>query len=202
MKPVTIKMVVKVMLLFVLAMNSGILLAQIKVDKSKEIKPDLVLKKADIAYHYFKFSIAADYYETYLRNPSNLHKEVLQRLADCYWQMRKYDKALRVYEFLYPNRILGSSQKEQLRIAEIYARYGQYQHASKWLKGVEGYSKKANVYNDKEALNAMKKDSLKWKLGFLSINSSYREYSPCIVNNTLFFSSNKPFGIKSRSFGW
>ncbi len=202
MKLCNVNMLIKTLLVFMLLMNSCFFSAQINVDKSNRIKPDIVLKKADIAYQYFKFSIAADYYETYLRNPSNHHKEVLQKLADCYFQMRKYDRALLIYKFLYPNRIEGSTQKEQFRIGEIYARYGQYQLASKWLKGIEGYSLKANVYDDKQALNAMKKDSLKWKLGFLNINTSYREYSPFIINNTLFFSSNKPLSIKTKAFGW
>ena len=197
-----IQKVVRLSLIFILSMNTGLLCAQIHDAKLNGIKPDIILHKAETAYHDYKFSIAAGYYETYLKDPSNLYKEVLLKLADCYWQMRKYDQALPVYEILYPGGIQGSSQKDQLRIAELYARKGKYAQASKWLKGVDGYASKTTAYSEKETLKAMKKDSLNWKLGFLNINTSYREYSPFLINNMLFFSSNKPLSIKTKAFGW
>ena len=130
-------------------LTSGILNAQINTNKKAPIKYSILLKKADIAYQDSKFAIAADYYETYLQNPVNSHNIVLSKLADCYWQMREYDKALRIYKLISPNGNQGASQQYKHRIAELYARNGQYQQASEWLKGVAGYQLKAQVYNEK-----------------------------------------------------
>jgi len=52
------------------------------------------------------------------------------------------------------------------------------------------------------SINALKKKSLNWKLDYLNVNTSYREFSPTIANNTLFFSSNKPLSSKAEAYGW
>ena len=183
-------------------LTTGILNAQINTNKKAPIKYSILLKKADIAYQDSKFAIAADYYETYLQNPVNSRNIVLSKLADCYWQMREYDNARRIYTLISPNGNQGASQQDQHRIAELYARNGQYQQASEWLKGVAGYKLKADAYNEKKTLNKMKKDSLNWKLGFLNVNTAYREFSPFLSNNILFFSSNKPLLTKKKAYGW
>jgi len=202
MKLSLINKIILALLLCLLLTNSDILNARINPVKKKNVKQDIALIKGDIAYKNFNFSVAADYYESSLQYSSITQNKVLAKLADCYWQMRAYGHALRVYLLLYPSGSTGSSQEEQHRIAELFARYGQYAQASVWLKGVSGYNLKAQVYNEMNSLNAMKKDSLNWKLGFLNFNTSYREFSPYVANNSLFFSSNKPLTISSKAFGW
>ena len=199
--PVLIKIILA-MLLCLLPINSEMLKAQLNSRSRSDVKHNLTLKKAEIAYQNFDFSIAAGYYEDFMKNHSDVQPEVLTKLADCYWQMRASGKALRVYNLLYPTADFVATKQDKLRIAELYARIGQYKNASKWLSGVEGYSLKAKSYNEKESLVAMKKDSLNWKLSFLNINTSYREFSPHVANNTLFFSSNKQFKTPTKAFGW
>jgi len=191
-----------VLVICLLIINNNILDAKVNSYKTNKIKYKVLLIKADIAYQDSKFAIAADYYEIYLQKLANSQNDVFPKLANCYWQMREYDNAMRVYKLIYPKGNQGASQLDQLRIAELFARYGQYQQASEWLKGVAGYQLKADVYNEKETVNKMKKDSLNWKLGFLNVNTVYREFSPFLANNTLFFSSNKPLLTKKKAYGW
>jgi len=188
--------------LVICMLTSGIVNAQTNTNEKTQIKQSALLTKADIAYQDAKFAIAADYYETYIQNPVNSQNIVLSKLADCYWQMREYDKAFRIYKLIYPNGTQSASDQDRKRIAELYARNGEYKLASEWLKGIAGYQLKAEVYNEKETLNKMKKDSLNWKLGFLNVNTAYRDFSPFVSNNTLFFSSNKPLLTKKKAFGW
>jgi len=189
-------------LICLLTMSQGIFYAQIKTNNKVQIKNSLILTKANIAYEDAKYLIAADYFENILNNQKNSNLELLLKLADCYWQMRDHVNALRVYMLIDNVENLFVSQPVRLRIAEIYARNGQYAQAADWLKNVAGYRIKADVYNDKELINAMKKDSLQWRLGFLNFNTAYRDFSPFIANNTLFFSSNKPLPAKKKAYGW
>jgi len=189
-------------LICLLTLSQGILHAQLETNKNRQKKYNQILSKADIAYQDSKFAVAADYYENYLKNPMNSNQEVQIMLADCYWQMRDYLNAMRVYKLLYSEVNQVTNQDVILRIAELYARNRQYSQAADWLKTVSGYRMKANVYNEKESINTMKKDSLDWKLGFLNINTSFRDFSPFLANNTLFFSSNKPLPTKKKAYGW
>ena len=192
----------KILVFLICIVSTTILNAGTPTNKKTPTRTVTILTKADLAYQTAKFAVAVGYYETYLQNHSTYQPELLSKIADCYWQMREYDNAFRVYKTLYP--ITNKTQNQQIkhRIAELYARNGQYQQASEWLKEVTGYQLKAKLYNDKKALNKLKKDSLDWRIVFLNINTQYREFSPFITNNSLFFSSNKPLVHKSNAFGW
>lgn len=187
-----------IFLIYILTLSQGILCTNKKVQP----KYNKTLILADIAYEDSKYSIAAEYFETYLKVPANSAKEILLKLADCYWQMRKYDNALQVYNLIYIEMNQLASEQDKLRIAELYARNGEYKKAAEWLNGVQGYQMKTNIYNSLDSINALKKDSLNWKLDYLNVNTSYREFSPTIANNTLFFSSNKPLSTKAKANGW
>jgi len=202
MKQPLIKHIVFLILISLMAIHSATIYAQYNSANSGAVKPDVLLRKGDYAYKDFKFTVAANYYEAYLEKSIQSQSDVLAKLADCYWQMRDYKKALTVYEVLYPDQYQGATQNERLRIGELYARNGHYKKAAIWLGNIVGYTQKAMVYNDTVVINEMKADSSDWKLGFLNINTSYREFSPFCYNNTLFFSSNKPLSTKSKAFGW
>lgn len=201
MKLSNIKHLIFLILALVFASNMQLLQAQ-----SNEYRQKLnaILKKADIAYNDYKFSIAADYYDSYLYEATYNTELPLRKLADCYWQMRAYREALRTYNVLYQtdNAIVGAGQTEQYRIAELYARFGQYEKASKWLALVDGYQSKAAIYKSYAKMDLMKEDSLSWKVSFLNINTNYREFSPFLSGNMLFFSSNKLLLFSEKTFAW
>ncbi|HET7733389.1 MAG TPA: OmpA family protein [Paludibacter sp.] len=201
MKPSIVKHLIILILALVVAMNMQPLQAQ--SDEYRR-KLNAKLKKADVAYQDYKFSIAADYYDSYLFEATYNTEVPLRKLADCYWQMRVYSEALRVYNILYPTdeAIAGASQNERYRIAELYARFGQYDKATKWLAWVNGYQSKAAAYKSFEKLDLMKEDSLNWEINFLNINTSYREFSPFLLGNTLFFTSNKLLPFSEVTFDW
>jgi|GEM_PF-208967 len=160
-----------------------------------------ILKKADSDYNNQNYSLAAVYYEIYLTHDET-STLVLTRLADCYWRMREYDDALRIYLLLFPAGGEKATRQQQLRIGELYARFGKYELASQWLKKVNGYERKAETYNDKLKLDGMRKDSINWKLGFLDINTPHREFAPFLADSILFFSSNRPLNKKNKISGW
>jgi len=199
MKKMIIKQLPITLALCALMLSSGLLYAQTKVD---QLNSAVLLKKANIAYRDLKFAVAADYYETCLQNMQGSQDSVVAKLADCYLQMREYDRALREYKKIYNGGTVGETQQQRLRIAELFARKGEYRQAADLLINVDGYKNKAQAYSQPIMLDAMKKDSLNWNLSFLNLNTPNREFSPCLIGNTLLFSSNKSLPTKKDAFGW
>ncbi|MDR3651389.1 MAG: OmpA family protein [Paludibacter sp.] len=199
MKQQNIKHIVFIILLFASTFGISELHANARLNTKED---EAILRKADDAYQNQSYSIASIYYENYLDDAGNSKLAELAKLADCYWKMREYNDALRVYLLLFPNGSEKASRQQQLRIGELYARFGQYQQASQWLLGVKGYQPKADTYNDKSKLEEMKKDSLNWTLGFLNVNTNHREFSPVLIDNTLFFCSNKPLNSRKKANSW
>jgi outer membrane protein OmpA-like peptidoglycan-associated protein/tetratricopeptide (TPR) repeat protein len=165
-------------------------------------KNSIALSKAKLYYKTRNYSQAAICFEEHLQKDSVASAVVLGELADCYWNMRRYDNALKVYKRLYPNGSEGATNRDKIRIGELYARTGAYNLASDWLNGVSTYAKKAGVYSQKSKIQAMKKDSFAWKTRLLNIDTQYREFSPLVADGSLFFSSNKPLVAKSNASGW
>lgn len=161
-----------------------------------------LLNRANTAYENYDYVVAATYYEDYLeKNTSTENTTVLANLADSHWQSRQYGEALRVYRLLYADSA-QASEKEKIRIAELYARFGEYELATKWLDGIDAYREKARTYADEKAREELKKDSLNWQLTFPDVNTVYREFSPLLVDNTLLFSSNKPLNVRKKASAW
>lgn len=165
-------------------------------------KAFIQLEKAGIAYRELKFILAAEYYEAYLKHENNKQPDILKNLADCYWQMRNYPQAQRVYTSLYHNKKSEASPIEQFRVGELYARVGNYPLAYEWLDALPEYAGKSTAYTETR-INDMKQDSLSWHVGVLNLNTLYREFSPTLIDSTtLLFSSTRPVKIKKRAFSW
>jgi len=190
MKQLKIIFIAVAVLLFVGEPVCNNLFAQNKILTIGEKKE--LLKKANQAYKQLNYSVASNYYEKYLQANAGLStNDILYKLADSYWQIRKYDAALREYKQLFPSGN-GTTREQQLHIAELYSRIKDYVHASQWLSGIDGYQAKADVYNDGSQLKSMMRDSLNWHLSFLNINTPYREFSPLLTDSLLYFTSDRP----------
>lgn len=159
------------------------------------------LQKAELSYRALQFAVAAEYYENYLKNITSVKPEVLRNLADCYWQMRNYPKAYKVYKLLYPKGKSSASEIEQFRIGELYARFGDYKAAFRWLDNLPSFTGKSTAYSTGK-IKDMKVDSTTWKIGNLNINTIYREFSPYLIDSTLLFSSNRPLNIRKKASSW
>jgi len=170
-----------------------------KISRSKALS---ILQRANAEYENARYSIAARDYESYLSVDASQPETVLPKLADCYYQIRANDNALRVYKLLFKKGKEGATEVQKVRIGELYARHGMYKEAAYWLQDVKGYKSKGAVYSSQSRLESLKKDSLNWEIGFLNINTPYRDYSPVLVDTLLFFSSNKPLSVKKQISLW
>ena len=190
-----------VCIIFCLLLSSNSIFL-VNAEKLNNTQVNLILKKANNAYRNGQFAFAVDYYNTYLFNKTDSISSIRLKLADCYWQMRNYEKAFQIYKSIYPTVNTKANEQDKRRMAELYARYNQYQQAGKWLEMIPEFGNKAKAYSEETTLNKMKNDSLNWTVGFSVINTNYREFSPFLKNDTLFFSSNKPLKDNTIAFGW
>jgi len=170
-----------------------------KISRSKALA---ILQRANAEYENAGYAVAARDYEDYLNVDASHPETILPKLADCYCQIRANDNALRVYQLLFKNGKEGATEIQKVRIGELYARHGMYKEAADWLLNVKGYKAKGVVYNNKQRLELLKNDSLNWEIGFLNVNTPYRDYCPVLHDSVLFYSSNKPLSVKKQISLW
>ena len=162
-----------------------------------------VLVKAQKAYSLMQYDVASKLYENYFQNTGErTNPEILAELADSYWKMRNYSNAKKVYEeinLLDPAKI---SEQDRLKLSNLEARDGNYQNAAKWLDGAEGFGARQKNFTDNEVINAASAESEDWSVHLLNINTKYREFSPVIVNDYLYFTSNSAQDKVVKANGW
>lgn len=190
------------MLLFIPIFCIGIFTVQVNASGIEKKKSSKMLKKAELAYTEMKYAVAIELYQNSIQNFNDSRPAIIGKLADCYWQIKDYNNALHIYKQIYPVVVEDIDKNDRIRLAKLYARKAEYKLASDWLKDLDGYEAKATAYSENETLNEMKRDSLNWRINSLSINTDYREFSPFVKDNTLFFCSNKALDYKKESFDW
>jgi len=165
-------------------------------DKSNQNVKDQTKLLVNVNQFYSNLNCnkATNCYDRYLLARENENKNRLINLADSYFLIGKYETALSLYELLFPVANEGVAKQIKLRIAELYARFHDYERASMWLKLIDGFQAKANAYMDDSRIKLMKKDSMDWHISFLDINTQDQEFSPFLKEDVLYFSSNRDDG--------
>lgn len=162
-------------------------------------KADYNLQLADKAYQALQYESAVRSYETYYQsNPAK--NDVVEKIADCYWNLRNYPNASKWYAKMDGSGVAANATIKR-RVAELKAIEGNYQDASTLLSGVNGFQQRAAGFKNS---NKLKRDSADWSISYLSINSQqFREFSPIVLDKKFVWSSNQPKsnGIKGI-MGW
>jgi OmpA family/WD40-like Beta Propeller Repeat len=175
---------------------------------AKKMKPQELatfLERGNRAYSQSKYAVAAENYESYQQGKDSTDWDVLIKLSDSYWQMRDYKRSGKILTKLVAGGNSGAgglSVRNRIRVAEMQARLGNYPEAAKWLGGVANYELLAAGYKDAASIESMKEDSMDWTMGYLDINTNFREFSPVIAGKNMIFTSNSPASAKELAFGW
>jgi outer membrane protein OmpA-like peptidoglycan-associated protein len=162
-------------------------------------KTDYLLQRADKAYAALQFAPAVRSYQAYYQANTD-KKAVIEKIADCHWNLRNYAQAAKWYAKLDPATVTGNETIKR-RVAELNAMQQNYQQASGLLSGVNGFQSRAAGFKN---FNRLKRDSADWSISYLSINTAaYREFSPLVLDKKFVWSSNEPVsnGIKGI-MGW
>ena len=145
--------------------------------------------KADEAFASFKFKSAIALYHF----SDTTDKEVIERTAEAYKAIKDYKNAERWYQ----KQSLLISQPDHflLNYAEILANNGKYELSGIYYKKYRdkhpGDKRALNLSTVHENSNNFYKDSLNWKLEFLSINTPKDEFAPAYFKRGLIFASNR-----------
>ena len=168
----------------------------------KAPKSDNLLSRADTAYRYAQYYVAAKNYRQYLLSADTANAAISLKLFDCYWNMREYGEAEKIMENFPVQNFMQTVPEIRIRLAELQARKGNYSQAASLLDGIAGYEERAAFYLNESAQNYIREDSADWLVSPLSFNTSFREYSPALHDGKLFFTANLPLQDKEKSYLW
>ena len=177
---------------------------EIVSSQSYRDKYAFLLEAGNKEFDAFHYKYALTFYQEYLKKNGSSN-ETLQLIGDCYYKMLSYDSALQTYTAL-PEKNISVLEK----IAELYAWKQDYSAAKKTYIQLISQTKSAarNIYYSEritgfDKVSNFYKDSLDWKVQFLSINTVAREYSPFIFQQGLLFVSNrKTDTFQTNTYGW
>ena len=193
------KIKIIVIIISLLLFNTVVVSAQSASDQYAYL-----LKAGNKELGALRYKYAIPYYRAYLQKNKSSNT-TLQLIGDCYYKMLRYDSALQVYTSLKEKDIAVLE-----KMAELYAWKQDYIGAKNTYQQLMTQNKsvvRKKFYEERlsgfEKLKAFYKDSLDWKLSFLSINTAAHEFSPCIFQQGLLFVSNRKIAkLTPHAYGW
>jgi len=175
-----------------LLLTQGVVMATGSEPPKKSIY-EAIRKQGERVYAAGDYRHALLLYKRYYARYSDQPTAMI--LADCYWQIGYYDSAM-----AYLQRCDMNSTLVRERMAEIKARKGAYAEAAAQYDALmssgdqnrrpwyqmrrEGFTNTASMY----------RDSMDWKLDYLSLNTSAHETSPMVYKGYLYVVSNRMNG--------
>ena len=172
--------------------------------QSSNDKYAFLLKAGNKELNALRYKYAIPYYRAYLQKNA-ASNETLQLIGDCYYKMHSYDSALQMYTALAEKNIIVLE-----KIAELHAWKQDYTAAKKTYHQLLSQNKSAarkKYYEERlsgfEKISIFYKDSLDWKMQYLSINTAAQEFSPVVFQQGLLFVSNRNTGtLQPNVYGW
>jgi outer membrane protein OmpA-like peptidoglycan-associated protein/tetratricopeptide (TPR) repeat protein len=169
-------------------------------------KIQLILRDANREYRNFRYLDAIPFYQDVLNRDSN-HILSLTNLADCYFKLKDYKNAEKIYSKLTTKK-KSLDTKVYLNYAEVLAANKNYTEASvQYLKYAKFNTKDSRSKKFAEAYKNIAPffaDSSSYKITYLAINTSLSDFSPAFYKTGIAFCSNRVLKTKflSRVYGY
>ncbi len=169
-----------------------------------QIIQDLKMKMANNHYQKYLYGEAIPLYEEIIhKDPTNL--EAKKKLASCYRLSNDTRNSERLYSQLVVEDSVGLLNK--LYYAQSLAENGKYDQAKFWYKkydnalAIDARGKRfLNSYNN---FKKFYKDSSRWEIEFLAINSPQADFSPMYYKKGIVFcSARSQGGAVKYVYGW
>ena len=165
------------------------------------------LKRANRQYDNLAYYYAINTYEQ-IANKGFVNAEILQKLGNSYYFNGEYAKANRWYEILFSEFDIDSLDSEYFyRYAETLKNIGDNSKADFYFKQFTIHNRNSlrtsiiNLDHDETAI--IEKNSNRYILNSLKINSPYSDYSANFHENKLLFTSARDTGnFVKRIFSW
>ncbi len=147
------------------------------------------IKKADEYFFDFNYRKAIQLYKE-IKNNGDAEYYTAHRIGDCYRHLGNVEESVNWYlqAIEYPDVDMSSYLllAQQLKKLHRYNESNQYLQKYNEMAGVEP----SNILSESK-LKLLKKDSLRYKIYSLPVNSPYSEIGPALYNDKLVFCSNK-----------
>ena len=165
---------------------------------------DVTLRKAYNHYNYYEYALAIDYFTKSLTEKGALSEPDNIKLANCYKFTNQPELAGNIYQELI-NKSSLNDKKVYYEYGKLLLQLGEYQKAKTILKKyLTFYPDQEEVLEYIRACNASE-DLLQNKLKIFvkneSFNSSENDFSPLLLNDTLFFCSSR-FADEKKKYYW
>ena len=173
-----------------LLLTQGAVMARGVSEPPKKSIYEAIRKQGERVYAAGDYRHALLLYKRYYARYSDQPTAMI--LADCYWQIGYYDSAMAYLQLCDANSVVVRE-----RMAEIKARKGAYAEAVAQYDGLisSGDQNRRPWYQMRRegftSVSSMYRDSMDWKLDYLSLNTSANETSPMVYKGYLYVVSNR-----------
>lgn len=162
------------------------------------------LDRADQFYKDFKFEKAIDLYQELADNKRKPSLHVVQRLADSYFNMSKYQQAKDWYLKLYAIQGKNVGESNVIKLVQCLKSSMEPEKADELLRSF--YSDKnrlSMIMAQKEQLEMLAKEKARFEISILPFNSDKSDFAPTFFNEMLIFTSARDtLSANGRLYPW
>lgn len=149
-------------------------------------------KRAEKHFDNLSYAKAIELYEYYVdKHPNDTEAQL--GLARSYAKINDPENAVKWYAKSIEDKQVDHN--DYLVYAQMLSEVGNYQESKNWFEKYKNVSSKTEISNAKiaaiEELESFYKDSARYDIKNLSINSSSIEFAPAYYNNGILFSSSR-----------
>ncbi|TVZ09506.1 outer membrane protein OmpA-like peptidoglycan-associated protein [Cellulophaga sp. RHA_52] len=159
-------------------------------------------KKADDKFESYQYAEAIDVYER-LIDLGYTSETIYRKLANSNYLNARYENAAKWYEMLVNLEGANVDPEEVYKYALSLKSIGEYEKSDTWMRkfdDIKQYDSRASLFeNNTDYLKVIEKNSGRYNIKNLEINSSVSEFSPAYYNDKLVFSSARDTGTVRRT---
>ena len=159
-------------------------------------------KRADDKFESYQYAEAIDVYER-LIDLGYSSETIYRKLANSNYLNARYENAAAWYEKLVNLEGATVDPEEIYKYALTLKSLGNYDESDAWMRkfdDIKQYDSRASLFeNNTDYLQVIEKNSGRYNLKNIEINSSVSEFSPAYYNDKLVFSSARDTGTVRNS---
>ncbi|MRI02594.1 OmpA family protein [Kriegella sp. EG-1] len=166
------------------------------------IAQDKKIKKAEIDYKNYDYTLAIDSYEKLVADGYSDEK-IYRDLGDANYQNAKYSEAASWYEKLFKLEDIAIEPEYLYRYAQSLKSNGDYQESEVWMNKYKNATDKevraVKLNEEPDYLKKIEEQSSAFEIKNLDINSAESDFAPSFKGQDLIFSTSRDSGITRRN---
>ncbi|WP_417443592.1 OmpA family protein [Joostella sp.] len=161
--------------------------------------------KADELYANFHFKEAAKRYEKAINNSKNINTDVIENLANSYFNIADYKNAYSWYEKLYTLKNKQIKESTFIKYLQSTRSSRDYKKANLLIKEyyADDYNRIEAITIQKSNLDSLKESDSLYNIRNVAINTSKSDFAPMFYKDHLIFSSARDTAVaKDNLYAW